>query len=224
MNFARTAGSLYFLIAIIGGFSIMYVGESLMVKGDAAATFQNLKDNKTLFQFGFIGDVLIILIETVLTVMLMRLFTTYNKTAVKVAGFSRIAMAIIMSVNLIFYVVPYIMMDSGLSMEQLDIENWSYLFLEIHGMGVFAWQLFFAVHMLALSYLMGKSKIAKWMKVFVFLGGIGYFTDCLYHFFLVENEVWAIVNGVLLGCAVIGELSFAMHLMIKGNKKIHPIK
>ena len=220
MKFARTAGSLYFLIALIGGFSIMYVGETLMVKGDAAATFQHLIAHQTLFQLGFLGDLLIILIETLLTVMLMRLFSEYNKTAVKVAGLSRIAMAIIMSVNLIFYVVPYIMLHAGLSMEQEDLENWSYLFLEIHGMGVFAWQLFFAVHMVALSFLICKSKIAKWMQGFVFLGGIGYFTDCLYHFFLSENQVWSIVNGILLGCAVIGELGFAVHLIVKGNSKI----
>lgn len=222
MKFARTAGVLYFLIAIIGGFSIMYVGESLFVEGDAKATFQNLIDKEGLFQLGLTGDLLIILIESLLTVMLMRLFKDFNPTAVNVAGFSRIAMAIIMSVNLIFYVAPYIMMKSGLALEQTDLENWSYLFLELHGMGVFAWQVFFAVHMIALSFLICKTQIAKWMQGFVFLGGIGYFTDCLYHFFFAENEMWSIVNGVLLGCAVIGELGFALHLILKGNKKIIP--
>lgn len=195
MKYARFAGSLYFLIAIIGGFSIMYVGESLFVQDNALATFENLEHNQTLFQLGFTGDLLIILIETLLTVMLMNLFRGYNSTAIKVAGFSRIAMAIVMSINLVIYLVPYLLMHSGVNFEHNEVVNWSYLFLEIHAMGVFAWQIFFAVHMIALSFLICKSSIAKWIQICVFLGGVGYFTDCLYHFFMSTNEVGQLLMG-----------------------------
>jgi hypothetical protein len=41
-NTARLAGIYYLIIAITGFYGIMYVPSKIMVKGDAATTFNNL--------------------------------------------------------------------------------------------------------------------------------------------------------------------------------------
>jgi Domain of unknown function (DUF4386) len=55
-SLARIAGWLYLLVAVLGGFSELYVRSSLTVPGDAAATAQNVAEHAALFRVGFATD------------------------------------------------------------------------------------------------------------------------------------------------------------------------
>jgi hypothetical protein len=50
---ARTAGLLYLLLAVTGGFSMLYV-PSLIVSGDAAATASTISAHESLFRLGIV--------------------------------------------------------------------------------------------------------------------------------------------------------------------------
>jgi hypothetical protein len=73
-TYSQVAGLLYLTIAIIGGFSIGYMPSEIVVDGNAALTFQNLLDHQELFRWGIAGDIAVMVIETLLTVMLYQLF------------------------------------------------------------------------------------------------------------------------------------------------------
>ena len=47
-SYARMTGGLYLVIAIAGGFSILYVPGALNVGGDPVATFANIADRRGL--------------------------------------------------------------------------------------------------------------------------------------------------------------------------------
>ena len=105
-SYTRIAGVLYLLIALLGFFSIGYAPTVLFVPGDALANAQSILNHQGLFRVTLFSDILIILIEMVLTVMLYHMFKAVNNTVAKVALYSRLAMSFIMAINLINYLIP----------------------------------------------------------------------------------------------------------------------
>src|ERR687892_1925463 len=53
---ARIAGSLYLVVAVLGGFAELYVRDRLIDLGDPAATAANIRESATLFRAGFAAD------------------------------------------------------------------------------------------------------------------------------------------------------------------------
>ena len=109
--YSQLAGLLYLIIALVGGFSIGYMPTEIVAEGNAALTFQNLLDHQELFRWGIAGDIVVLVLETLLTVMLYQLFKSASTTGMIIATFSRLAMAIIMGMNLINYMIPSIIMN-----------------------------------------------------------------------------------------------------------------
>jgi hypothetical protein len=53
---ARIAGSLYLIVALLGGFAELYVRSRIVVPGDAAAAADNIRASAALFRLGFASD------------------------------------------------------------------------------------------------------------------------------------------------------------------------
>ncbi len=221
-KYARIIGLLYLMIAIIAGFSMGFAPSQLIVADDATATYQSLVTNMTLFRWTIAADVAVIILETVITVMLYRLFKPVSSTVSLIATFSRLAMAIIMGLNLINYMIPIVIIhhpDYLGAFSQSELEAIMYLFLKAHKYGEFGWQIFFGIHLLALGYMAKKSGYApKLMGIIMMIGGIGYLHESIVNFTLISSPTISIVNMVLLGFAVVGEFSFSILLLVRGVK------
>lgn len=220
---ALLSGVLYLLIAVIGGFSIGYVPGEIVSEGNATQTFHNLLDNQILFKMGITGDIIVMIFEVVLTVLLYRLFKAASPVGMTIATYSRMAMAIVMGVNLINYMIPVIIMGQPTFLNAFsaeELESLNLLFFKAHRYGELAWQLFFAVHLFTLGYVLRKSgKTSKWLGILMLLGGIGYGGDSFIQFTTMNSQVLTILFSTLLVLAVIGELWFAIWLIVKGNKE-----
>ena len=216
----QLAGLIYLLIAIIGGFSIGYMPSEIVVATSAAETYQNLQDHFVLFQSGIAGDIVVLILEMVLTAMMFRLFRALNPTGMLIATFSRFAMAVIMGINLINYMVPGLLaMDVAIvqSFIQADREAIALLFFKAHKFGELAWQVFFALHLVGLGMaIRTTSKVPKFLGILMIIGGIGYAGDSISQLLLVQFEAITITFNSLLVAAVIAELWFAFWLLIKG--------
>src|SRR5918996_109871 len=55
---ARFAGSLYLVVAVLGGFAELVVRQSIVEPGNAALTAENIRGSATLFRLGFGADLL----------------------------------------------------------------------------------------------------------------------------------------------------------------------
>jgi F0F1-type ATP synthase membrane subunit c/vacuolar-type H+-ATPase subunit K len=225
--YSKMAGLIYLIIAVVGGFSIGYMPSVIFVEGNASATFQNLIENQALFRWGIAGDIAVILMEILLTVMIYQLFKPYSRTGILVATYSRIAMTIIMGMNLLNYMIPAIIISqpeymSAFSNEQLN--SLTQLFFNVHKYGEMAWQVFFAIHLFTLGYVIQKSGIApKWLGITMLIGGIGYAGDTFIHLTLENSEILSTLFSSLLVLAVIGEIWFAIWLLVKGGKQLEAI-
>ena len=221
--YSQLAGLLYLIIALVGGFSIGYMPTEIVAEGNAALTFQNLLDHQELFRWGIAGDIVVLVLETLLTVMLYQLFKSASTTGMIIATFSRLAMAIIMGINLINYMIPAIIMNQPVyltSFSSAELESLTLLFFKAHKYGELAWQIFFSVHLFTLGYVIRKSgNTPKWLGLLMLIGGIGYAGDSIIQFMLSNSVVLSVIFSSLLVLAVIAEFWFALWLLIKGMNK-----
>ena len=220
--YSQLAGLLYLIIAIIGGFSIGYMPSIIVSEGNAVLTFQNLIDHQELFRWGIAGDIAVLVLEIILTVMLYQLFKSISTTGMTIATYSRLAMAIIMGMNLINYMIPAIIMTQP---EYLDVfsseqlESITLLFFKVHKYGELAWQIFFSIHLFTLGYVIRKSgKTPKCLGLIMLIGGVGYAGDSFIQLIFINSEMLSVLFSILLVLAVIAEFWFAFWLLIKGIK------
>jgi uncharacterized membrane protein YgdD (TMEM256/DUF423 family) len=125
-----------------------------------------------------------------------------------------------MGVNLINYMIPAIIMTQPeylSAFSSSELESLTLLFFKAHKYGELAWQVFFAVHLFTLGYVIQKSrKTPKWLGIIMLIGGIGYAGDSFIQFSLMNSEILSILFSSLLISAVIAEFWFAFWLLIKG--------
>ncbi|MBL4806747.1 MAG: DUF4386 domain-containing protein [Rhodobacteraceae bacterium] len=215
-SFARIAGALYLLIAIFGAFSIGYVPSVIIDWTDAALTASNLMENLSLYKMGIFGDIVVLWLEVFLTAMLYVMLRPISATLSMIAALSRMGMVIVMAVNLLLNIMPIVVLQ-----ESPEAADTVMMFLEVHQMGVYIWQLFFAIHLLALGYMVAKSGLfPKTLGWAMFIGAFGYLIQALYWLTFTESAVISSIYIGLLVLVTIGELAFAFWLVIMGlNQK-----
>ncbi len=222
MRYAKVAGLLYLLIAVFGAFSIGYVPSVIVVPNDSAATAANLLAHPDLVRMGIVGDVLVLIVEVLLTAMLYVMFKPVSPTLSMVAAYARLSMVLVMAINLGVYIMPVVLV-SGTSylnaFEPAQLESAAMLLFEVHQFGIYIWQLFFALHLIALGYMVVRSdlfpKVLGWMML---VGSGGYFIQGLAAITFTESSIISILSIGLLVIVTLGELGFAFWLAIKGIK------
>src|SRR2546421_3117113 len=77
---ARIAGAIYASMVVTGPFSLIYVPNKLIVRGDAAATAGNILAHETMFRLAILADLVGQVIFICLAVALYKLLSGINKT------------------------------------------------------------------------------------------------------------------------------------------------
>src|SRR2546425_10155492 len=77
---ARIAGAVYLSMVITAPFSLIYVPSKLIVRGNAAATADNILAHETLFRLAILADLVGQVIFICLAIALYRLLSGVNKT------------------------------------------------------------------------------------------------------------------------------------------------
>lgn len=171
---ARTAGALYLAIAVCGGFSIGYVPMQI-VASDAATSAANLLAHQGLFRLGVLADSAVILFELAVTVILYQMFRDTGPKMAMIALISRAGMITVMGINLLLWVMAFALLAGGTALETTQLHLLVQFCFDAHAMGVFVWQLFFGVHLLALGWLILKSQVAPHVLGWgLFIGAFGY--------------------------------------------------
>jgi len=218
-NTARLAGVLYLLISVLAPFSILYIPSTLIVPGDAATTASNIMASEGLFRLGIVGDSVVILLEIALIAVLYQLLRPVNRTLALVATFARLAMTVVMAVN-VFNSLGVLLLSSDAKyltvFEPGQLHALVLLFLNLHDSGVYIWQVIFSFHLLVLGYLVFKSGFfPRILGILLMVACLGYLMDSFGILFPISGAL-SIVSSVLLAVGVIGELSFTLWLLIKG--------
>jgi len=218
---ARTAGALYLAIAVCGGFSIGYVPMQI-VAGDGAASSASLMANQGLFKLGVLADSAVILFELAITAILYQMFRYVGPKMAMVALISRAGMITVMGINLLLWVMPYVLLKHPVGWETAQLHAMVQFCFDAHAMGVFVWQLFFGAHLLALGWLILKSHVAPHLLGWgLFIGAFGYLIQGVAKLTFTEVAMIDYTFIALLVLVSLSEISFGLWLLIRGGRRTY---
>jgi uncharacterized protein DUF4386 len=101
---ARISGVFYLLEMLTGGFAL-FVGASLVVSGDAAATATNILAHEPLFRLGFAADLIQFACYIAVTALFYDLFKPVNRSLSLLAAFFSLVRCAIGALSCLFHLV-----------------------------------------------------------------------------------------------------------------------
>ena len=217
---ARIAGSLYLVVAVLGGFAELYVRSRIVVPGDAAATADNIRESATLFRLGFMSD-LVQATFFLLTAMALYLLLRHVHELVARAMVVIVAVSVaIICLNLLnqFEALQIATGEAGIS-GAAGSDALAGLFADMHAAGYLIAQIFFGLWLLPLGYLVYRSGfVPKAIAVVLAIGCFGYLADTFVQF--LAPGIAESVEPFVVAPAAIGELSLVVWLLVKGVRVV----
>ena len=214
---ARTAGVLYLIITAAAIVAHFYVPDALFVAGDSAATVSNIASSPSTLHLAIASELIILLSETILSVLLYLLLRPVNNALALVAAVARLVMTAIHGINLLNYF--FVLLISGATgiasgFEPAGQHALVELFLEGHSYGFTIGVVFLSLHAVLLGYLILRSGYLPMVLGILFLiASAGYLIDSTALLFMPTYET---TPGYIAAPIAIAELAFPIWLLIKG--------
>ena len=215
----RLAGAIYASMVFVGPFSLIYVPNQLIVRGDATATAANVLAHQTLFGFGIMADMDGAVIFISLAVALYRLLSDVSVPwALLMVGFVFVSAAVGFA-DTLNNVAALHFFRGGEFLSVFDQTQRNALgmfFLRLHSQGIFMNELFWGLWLFPFGLLVYRSGflprfIGVWLMIdccaWLVLSPIALFDPPLYEIAF----KWA-------QPALFGELAIMLYLLIKGAK------
>ena len=218
---ARIAGILYLLIAITGGFGIMYTQSSIIVPNDATATANNLINDGFIFKLSILSNLISQALTIFLVFTLSRIFKDVSQKLTKYMV-TFVLVAIPISFLNVLNLVAAQMFVSGVDFLQVFDNNqlnaFALVFLNLYEAGISIVSVFWGLWLFPFGMLIIKSKfIPKIIGIFLVIGCFAYLIDSCVAILLPEYK--ASISGVIMLPLAIGEFSTILWLLIKGVKE-----
>jgi len=215
------AGAGYLAIIVTGIFAEFFVRGSLIVPGDAAATAGNIATSGTLYRTGIAAEFVMLACDVLLAALLYILFRKVDRTLAVLAAFFRVVHAAVVGTNLLNSWVPLLLLGDAPYLVAFTPDQryaLGLLLLDAHAVGYVIGLVFFGFHGLVLGQLVLRSgMVPRVLGILLMLAGAGYLVD---GFARALMESYASYEGTFLAVvflpAFVGELAFALWLLVKG--------
>jgi len=183
-----------FFAAIFGNFLVL---EAIL--NDPVNTIQN---DGLMVRFGIIAFLLTVVFDVVVAWALFELFKSHTLSLL--STLFRMMHAAIMGVAL--YTLPLTLNLNTAEQILTQVEQFNTIWL----IGLF----FFGIHLILLGNIIGRPKI---IVFFLIIAGVMYMIDTGAHFLLSDYDSYSTIFLALVAIpSIIGEMSFAIWLLIKG--------
>ena len=157
---ARIAGAIYLSMVFTAPFSLIYVPSKLIVRGNAAATADNILAHETMFRLSIFGDLLGHVIFICLAIALYRLLSSVNKTwAMLMVAFVLVSAAVGF-LNALNNIAAVILFRGGEFLDVVDKtqrDALAMLFIRLHNQGEFISEIFWGVWLFPFGLLVYRS-------------------------------------------------------------------
>jgi hypothetical protein len=216
---ARIAGFIYLSMVVTGPITLIYIPTKLIVRGNAAATAENILAHENLFRFGIFGDLLTQVVFICLAIALYRLLSSVNKTwALLMVGFVLVSAAVgfVNTLNDIAALTLFRGADFLSAIDKTQRDVFGMLFVRLHSQGYFINELFWGLWLFPFGLLVYRSGflprfIGVWLMIncvaYVVLSPIALFAPSYY------SAAFRMATPLLFG-----ELAIMLWLLIKGAK------
>jgi hypothetical protein len=210
---ARIAGSLYLVVALLGGFAELYVRARSVVPGNAADTADNIRASATLFRLGFASDLVQATFFLFTAMALYLLLRHVNELVAR-------AMVVIVAVSVAIICLNLLNQYMALQVATGEgSDALAGLFADMHAAGYLIAQIFFGLWLLPLGYLVYRSGFfPRAIGVLLAIGCFGYLADTFVQF--LAPGIAESVEPFVVAPAALGELSLVVWLLVKGVRVV----
>jgi len=197
---SKIAGTSYLVIFFAAIFANFFALESILK--DPLMTIQ---ENHLIVRFGILAFLITVVFDVVVAWALYELYKKHSLSGL--STLFRMMHAAIMGVAVFALPVALVSTTGQEILKQVD--NFNIIWL----IGLF----FFGIHLVLLGRIIGKPGL---ISIFLIIAGIMYMVDTGAHFLLQNYEVYSSIFLALVAIpSIIGEMSFAIWLIIKGGKE-----
>ena len=220
---ARIAGAIYLSMVFTAPFSLIYVPGKLIVKGNAAATANNILAHETMFRLSILADLVSQVIFICLAIALYRLLRDVSRPwAWLMVGFVLVS-ASVCFLNVLNDIAALILFQGADFLSVFDKpqrDALGMLFLRLHSYGIFIAEMFWGLWLFPFGLLVFRSgflprSIGVWLMINCF-GYVALSVTALF-FLPYYNALFRYSQPVLMG-----ELAIMLWLLIKGAKEPSP--
>jgi Domain of unknown function (DUF4386) len=216
---ARYAGLLYLLLAVIAPYGLMYVPLQIVVRGDAAATANNILANEFLFRSGIVGNIIGEVIFVLVVLTLYRLLKHVNEHQAKIMSALVIVAVPIAFLGNIFKMTALMILKGGIleSFDHQQTYDLAAMLLRVSSYSTQMVQVYWGLWLIPFGWLIYKSGfIPRIFGVLLILNGIAYIILSLS--FLLFPDYQDLVYNIAMPFLFAGELPIILWLLIKGVK------
>ena len=216
---ARIAGAVYLSMVITAPFSLIYVPSKLIVRGNAAATADNILAHQTMFNLAILADLFGQVIFICLAIALYRLLSGVNKIwAALMVAFVLVSAAVgfVNTLNDIAALILFRGADFLAVFDKPQRDALGMLFIRLHTQGIFIDEMFWGLWLFPFGLLVFRSGfLPRFIGAWLMINCFGY----------VILSVIALFFPAYYGAAfnwsqpvLFGELAIMLWLLIKGAK------
>ncbi|RYU97635.1 DUF4386 domain-containing protein [Emticicia agri] len=212
---AGVSSVVMFFAAMLAEF---YGRQRLIVSAHANLTASNIIQYPLSFRMGMLGFIIVLICDVLVSWALYIFLSPVNKSLSLLAALFRLVYTAIFGVSLLnlmtgFRLLTDIHYTSAVNKQTLTLFN---AFDDGWAIGL----LFFSIHLWLLAYLIFNARFApKVIGIFLFLASIAYLTDNLAKLLLADYSSYKTLLTILVAIpSIIGEVGFAIWLLIKGRK------
>jgi len=216
---ARIAGAIYLSMVITGPFSLIYVPSKLIVRGNAAATAENILAHETMFRLAILADLVGAVIFICLAVALYKLLSSVNKTwASLMVAFVLVSAAVgfLNTLNNIAALTLFRGADFLAVFDKPQRDALAYLFVRLHSQGVLINEIFWGLWLFPFGLLVFRSGfLPRFIGVWLMINCFGYVVLSVTVLFFPDYYEAAFKWSPPV---LFGELAIMLWLLIKGAK------
>src|SRR5438128_7423064 len=216
---ARIAGAIYLTMVFTAPFSLIYVPSKLIVRGNAAATADNILSHETMFRLSIFGDLIGQVIFICLGIALYRLLSKVNKIWAALMVAFVLVSAAVGFLDTLNNIAALILFRGGEFLTVFDKpqrDALGMLFIRLHTQGIFIDEMFWGLWLFPFGLLVFRSGfLPRFIGGWLMINCFGYVA--LSFIALLFPPYYETAFG-LAQPVLFGELAIMLWLLIKGAK------
>lgn len=198
-SLSKIAGFSYLIIFFAAIFANFFVLESILKN-----PLETVQQNSMMVRFGIVAFLITVVFDVVVAWALFKLYKSHPLSGL--STYFRMMHAAIMGVAIFALPMTLTLRNELEILKQVEIFNTIWL------IGLF----FFGIHLILLGKIFVKPKL---IAIFLIIAGIMYMADTAAHFMMLNYKEYSSVFLAFVAIpSIVGEMSFAIWLLIKGGK------
>ena len=216
---ARVAGAVYLSMAVTAPFSLIYIPRTLIMRGNATATANNILAHETLFRLGIVAELITSVIFVFVVMALYRLLSGVNKTHASLMVALVVVSAAVGFMNVLNSIVAFTLFrgaDSLAVFEKPQRDALAMLFLSLHSQGLVINEIFSGLWLFPFGVLVMRSRfLPRLLGVWLIVNCFAYLALSFTGLLLPQYYDIAFRSAIP---ALLGEMAIMLWLLIKGAK------